>query len=523
MKINLQRYSNSLFLYIFIVVFSLSSAYKIMAVQNQNSIITMDQGRDLVDLRGIYQGKSLRLVGPTTSINGVLLGPSWYYFILFPYVLFGGNPEAVLYWQIIWFQISSIIIYFVLRNKNKEIAYLTSMFILLLPIGFYSGRYFWNANAMPFFTTLYFASFLWSILNNSNKKMFLLGIISGIGLQIEAAFGIILFPFALLYFIFNKTNIKKILNLISGFAITLMPQILFEIRHGFLMTHTLLNQFSGKADILGEKLTWGDKLFQRYTYYLGIIRDTSHIPANILFIIYSLLLVNFLFLLYKRQIKKVEVKLFVMYLAFIIFSFIFYLIFPYEIKRWYGLGLSIPFILLFSLLISKLINYRKIIILLPISIIVFAIYHTVIAQNQYLKEYTYSPSTNPSLLRNQLSTIDLVYEKAEGQGFNVYNYVPSIYDYSYQYLFWWYGLKKYSYLPNDIAYLPNQPEYIANQKSYFQDTKENKNGLTFLIIETNELNNDFFQPWLGNFSKLCKQNTYSFNWSINIVEYIECN
>ena len=71
-------------------------------------------------------------------------------------------------------------------------------------------------------------------------------------------------------------------------------------------------------------------------------------------------------------------------------------------------------------------------------------------------------SDDPSLLANEIKAIDWVYEKAGEQGFSVYNYLPSVLDYPYQYLFWWYGQKKYGYLPSRRAgnplYLIYEPD-----------------------------------------------------------------
>jgi len=67
-----------------------------------------------------------------------------------------------------------------------------------------------------------------------------------------------------------------------------------------------------------------------------------------------------------------------------------------------------------------------------------------------------------SLLSLESLTVCRVYQQADGQGFNLYSYIPSVYDYPNQHVFWWYGTKKYGYQPADVSYLPNQPEYIKD-------------------------------------------------------------
>jgi hypothetical protein len=92
-------------LILFLVILLASTVLKIMEVANYNFPFTTDQGRDMVDMRHMVVTHTPRLVGPTTSINGVLLGPFWYYFNLTPFIIGGGNPAFVVYWQILWYQL----------------------------------------------------------------------------------------------------------------------------------------------------------------------------------------------------------------------------------------------------------------------------------------------------------------------------------------------------------------------------------------------------------------------------------
>ena len=86
------------------------------------------------------------------------------------------------------------------------------------------------------------------------------------------------------------------------------------------------------------------------------------------------------------------------------------------------------------------------------------------------------------MLKNELLAIDFVYTFAKGENFKVYSYLPSVYDYPYLYLFWWYGQKKYGYIPGEYRYSPNKPQYISNQDK-FEGRKDNISDLVFLIKE----------------------------------------
>ncbi len=60
-------------------------------------------------------------------------------------------------------------------------------------------------------------------------------------------------------------------------------------------------------------------------------------------------------------------------------------------------------------------------------------------------------SGNISVYRNQLAVVDTVYQQAQGKPFKYAVYTAPIVDYTYQYLFSWYGPKKYGYQPSGPA------------------------------------------------------------------------
>ena len=53
-----------------------------------------------------------------------------------------------------------------------------------------------------------------------------------------------------------------------------------------------------------------------------------------------------------------------------------------------------------------------------------------------------------SVYKNQLEVIDYVYRQSVGKSFKYVVYTPPVYDYTYQYLFQWYGPHKYHYAPS---------------------------------------------------------------------------
>ncbi|MBI3577120.1 hypothetical protein HY086_03740 [Candidatus Gottesmanbacteria bacterium] len=121
--------------------------------------------------------------------------------------------------------------------------------------------------------------------------------------------------------------------------------------------------------------------------------------------------------------------------------------------------------------------------------------HAILFWGQY-DDYVYGPTADASILHNELAAIDWVYQKADRKGFSVYNYLPSVYDYPYQYLFWWHGRKTYGYLPCEYASFPGAPGLFVPGKIYYQEpTRGCPTSARFLIVEPDD-NRDNRRRWL---------------------------
>jgi|CXWL01.1.fsa_nt_gi hypothetical protein len=509
---------------IFVIIFLITFFVRLEAIKENNLPFTTDQGRDMIDIRGIAISHKPRLIGPTTSINGVYLGPFWYYFNLPPFVASGGDPSSILVWQIVWYQLAGLLFYQILKQENSTLAFFTSVFFLIMPLGFNTSRYSWNANAMPTFTALFVLALYLLGQKVSARRALLTGLLAGLSLQIEAAFGILFFPFSFLCLVFVSRKLKFHLWHLVGFLITLIPQGLFEIRHQFPLTKVLLTEFSGKSVMLGVRLSFPERLADRWTAITTLISQTSHLPVSYLFPIFGLVCFAALALSFKGYLTKSYRQFVLLNFAFIIFSLLFYLVFPQALKSWYLLGLSSPMVFLYSSSLASLWQIKERLIRAGlVALVFFSLIFTYTAQAEYLSVAKKMGDANKSSLKNSLAVIDWVYEKAAGTGFKAYSYLPSIYDYPYQYLYWWYGAERFGYVPNDLAYLPNQPEYIENRMAYLTSTRPlSENEPVFLIIERDDQNPAFEEAWLGNFSGLCLVEKVDFDFPVEIRHLIRC-
>ncbi len=480
----------------------------------------MDQARDMLAIRHMVVTKIPKIVGPTTSINGVFLGPFWYYFNLPAFLLGQGNPATLVYWNIFCYQVTGLLIWLYFYKKDKILAVTTSTLFLIAPTGFDVTRYVWNANPMPMFTAL-FLLLVFDIVHNSSKfKQILLGVISGLFLQIESAFAIIFIPFTFFIFFSQLKNIKKSIKyFLSGFLPTLIPQIIFELRHNFVISKTFLDEFMGRSVMLGERLNFFEIINDRFMNFQNQLLGTLYLQKSLIFLLFITALL-FFGIYHKNnssQLNKQTKQFFLLSFNFLLTALLFYFFFPNRLKHWYVFGLATPYIFIFASFFStllkiknKLLTFSVLLLFLVNLFLLFQHHQHIIVNPEFIN------STNPSNFANRLHNIDLIYQDANNQGFQVYSYLPSIYDLPQQYTFYWYGTKKYHYQPEKISYLPNQPEYIKNNDLFWTKSKKSKDSLTYLIIEHDLERPDREKDWLTHFSQLKNVQTFSLPYNISI-------
>ena len=159
----------------------------------------------------------------------------------------------------------------------------------------------------------------------------------------------------------------------------------------------------------------------------------------LLFIILSLVV------LYKKADGKIRnfittsvITIFIFLLGTVVFS--------HDIWPHYLVGLPVFYILLLGIafyLLSK--QLKNILFVSALIILLFLINLNPSAIVQSLTQPIWEGDA--SVYRNQLAVIDYVYKQAAGKNFKYVVYTPPVYDYTYQYLFSWYGPEKYHYSP----------------------------------------------------------------------------
>lgn len=490
-----------------IVILIISGTIRFLQTKNFNTAFTYDQARDMLDIRVIGGFHDFQVSGPTTSITGLNLGPYYYYLNLPAFWLGQGNPQALVYLNIVCFLLTAIIIFLFFYKRNIVLGFFITIIFLMSPQLFSVTRYFWNANAVVYFIVFYFLG-LWNFYENKTKRnALILGILAGLVIQFEAAFGSMCVAFSILVIILSKSKIN-FRNYLLGLLPWFLPQLAFEVKNKFLMTKLFLGIFTGKNQILGNKIPFENVLGMHIKTILPFFEGQFMLAYGVGL---GILILAFIIILINKKYRKMGL----LFLSFMFFAVIYYTaIYHHQLKMWYLEGVRVWYCFVVGTAILSVSKYKKIFYILLIIFLLRSFYLTIIDQsNEYIKK---SKSDDPKNMANLINNIDWVYGKANGSGFKAYNYVPEVYDYSTQYLYWWYGLKKYGYMPEKVSYsLTEVPEYIRMQNTFYEKTKPGENKIA-LIYETKST----YVGWLNDFKDYCVIDKKETDWQM-VVEWRE--
>lgn len=455
--------------------------YRLALTANGSFLFNMDNARDMVDVREMVVLHKIRLTGPTSAIEGLFNGPFWYYLLAIPFVFTGGDPYASILLEIaLWALGGFFLLKLVSRWEEWLVwpigaAWIASNYIVL------TNLYAFNPNPVTLLAPL----FIYLLVEYLEKKKAVYGILvwilAGLFFNFEMNFGIFT-PVIILASVIFTGNTKLLKQKwfwagVAAFVVILLPQVIFDLKHQFIMSKALLRHLS-------ENSGAGLNIAKRFQIIMMSFYNTfqatlmNHQLFTRIILVFSIPL-SYWFIKMKKKETLVWVSLLLIFIPFLG-----YLILPVTVNPWHLGGEMAVSLILIAYLLKKLMDgglTSKILsTTLSVSIIWFGLSNVA---NFFISDWG-KQNLDPSLYKNEITAIDYVYKYANGQNFKVYTFMPSIYDYPYQYLFWWYGLKKYGYIPGEYAYSPNKPPYIPSQDK-FQGLKKNFSGLVFLIKEPN--------------------------------------
>ena len=216
----------------------------------------LDEARDSYAIWYLFQGH-FPLLGPTSSLGNIHLGPFYYYLMAPALWLANFNPLGMTYFTIVLSLVTIGFLYFFSQkifNKTTTLL-ITSLYAFSAPI-LNHARFAWQPNILPLFALLLFYC-LWQLLQNKNFKVLpWIGLLLGICLQLHYSSIFIIPAIAVVLWLAIKKD-KKLYKLLKPglqslglFLLVLSSFIYSELING-LPNIQLLLQFSGTTVSLG--------------------------------------------------------------------------------------------------------------------------------------------------------------------------------------------------------------------------------------------------------------------------------
>ena len=379
-------------------------------------------------VRDILSGH-FRLIGQLTSIDGVFIGPLYYYLLAPFYALFGYNPLSA-YFVATSIAVATLLsIYYVFYKLFSPKAALIGVFLYAcsLPLAFIDR---WIVPTQP--TILWSIWYLYALfitLRGDKKGLVIFGILAGLIWHVHVALLPLLFLIPVSAMMAKiKYERKYILWAFAFFVLLTMPFWLFEIRHGF-------QQITGLIASIGQDrsgIKGVERLFLAIDgVAIGFAKFITYSRKAPFFVVYFFLSLFLAFLVKKHLLSKNQIKLLALWIILIIAT-------QFASKRaisdYYFNNLAIVSLVIISLFLAEVSKVKRSGILIGLSLMVFGFY------NVYL---LFSESKNDGYFYKEKLVRDIK-EDATRKGFACIgvNYIADLgTGVGFRYLLWYFDLK----------------------------------------------------------------------------------
>lgn len=414
---------------------------------------TYDVGRDMLAVKDIVVQKNFTLLGPTTGLEGFFYGPWWYYLLCIPFLLSAGSPTAVALF-IALLGTANILVAFVIGRKigSTFFGIACASIISVSTFFIHASTQIWSPNIVPFLVLLIVLCLRYVFQKESvaYKTWLILGVLVALTAEMEIIFGV-LFSIGLFscFLLFHRKKIlqKRFLFFFVGILSIELPRLLFELRNAFLMSKKVLGLSTGSSMSFISSVSRRENFIEIQSSFDKLWSDTiadGHHGVSLIL----LALLFFVFIAYYRKAQPFEKML--VYMTAII-SFVFFLgfaLFPGGLWLHYLIGLPVLFVLSSAVslhLLQKHFPFRYVAYILLFAIVWLSLNPI----DLYIQMKQAQWKGDEAVYRNQIKVIDYIYKEADGKQFKYIFYTPPVHDYTYKYLFSWYGAKTYHKEPND--------------------------------------------------------------------------
>lgn len=233
----IKRKKEIIILFLIILLATFLRLYQI----DQRAVFLGDEGRDALVVKRMIVDHKWTLLGPSTSIGDMYLGPIYYYMMIPPLWLARLDPVGPAI-MVALIGVATVYLVFVVGREffGMQAGMLAAGLYAVSQVVIRHTRFSWNPNPVPFFALLA----IWSLFKIFNKRgtgwFFLMGLCLGVCLQLHYLTAILAGFCVITLFVFkSRWKWKQFLVFSLSFLLVFSPLILFEFRHGFIVSKSL--------------------------------------------------------------------------------------------------------------------------------------------------------------------------------------------------------------------------------------------------------------------------------------------
>jgi hypothetical protein len=451
-------------------------ALRAVEVINKNALFGLDQGRDYLAAYNIVVHHKLTLIGAeagsgVAGISGIFHGPGYFYLMSVALILFHGDPvggEFIMFLFGVAALVLAAWVGYKIWGKLGSVLFL--FFTAVSPLIVSQSRYVWSSHPITVFVILALY-FVYRIPDKPNVfaplAVFFAGFTynSQLGVAVPLTVSILL----ALPLIFRVRDWKVYVWVLFALGLAFFPMILFDIRHGFMDVRSAIAYVQSGTGVSGSifapkrlashEFDYWDNFYNTFTFEFGWI--SWHVQMIILYITLPFVGLGLLFVRGKKEAR------FVWFLILMcVFTWAAYLLLNNVVWDYYLTHTRIAFILLFTFAGVTLWKKKQLFIAkigLAVGVVFIA---TVLVGSVFRQYISYTLDIRDTHVYDKILgkrlVIDTIYQDAHGQPFSVFEFVPGIYTYPYDYLFETYGKTRYGYEPTQVkkglAYLVIEPD-----------------------------------------------------------------
>lgn len=394
-----------------------------------------DQGRDAQVIWDLWHSHRFFLIGPTTGLAGIFLGPFYYYLIAPFYLLGRGDPV----WPAAFLAFTSTVAVFLLYWLGWKMLNRTTGIIAAL-IGAFSYQLViasrWLSNPTPLLlSSMLLVLSMWMIANKGNKLWWIaLAFFAGISLHFEAASATFFIPTILVFMLWQWKKLPRLSILICSalvFGLTLTPQAFFDLRHDHILFNNFIHTFFEQKSF---RASFWEVIEQRKNTFWGVFSGELLPGWPIYAALIALVSASALFLNRKVINKSSGLVLLLIYLVVPLVGYIAFQGNEGNFYDYYMTGLFYPFVLLVSLGLGSIFNNAAGKFVVGLFFLLFFVINGTMLKN-YLIAGVDGP--NHITLGNEVQAVDWAINDSQNRNFNQDVYVPPVIPYAYNYLFLW--------------------------------------------------------------------------------------